>query len=303
MMGYYFYYPRENKLCVARYAEFFKNSLISHEASGSIVGYDEIQRKDAQTSDNTIEHQPEVEHEDVEPQTDVNLVCIKAIRILTAISAFYDYKIWQMDVETAFLNGHLNEDVYMLGKCFARKDLGEAPYILGIKIYRDRSRRLIGLSQNAYIDKILKRFKMDASKRGSLPMQPNVDLSKTQGPSTPAENLTSRYQQNLGESQWTIVKNILKYLRNTKDMFLVYGGDSTTELSVTCYTNAEVECIAASEAAMEAIWIRKFIYGLGVVPSNDRPIDMYYDNTGAITIADEPGVQKGAKHFREKYHY
>ena len=33
-----------------------------------------------------------------------------------------------------------------LGKCFSIKDLGEAQNILGIKIYRDRSKRLIGLS-------------------------------------------------------------------------------------------------------------------------------------------------------------
>ncbi|GJV56088.1 putative retrotransposon ty1-copia subclass protein [Tanacetum coccineum] len=39
---------------------------------------------------------------------------IRAIRILLAIAAFYDYKIWKMDVKTAFLNGHLSEDVYML---------------------------------------------------------------------------------------------------------------------------------------------------------------------------------------------
>ncbi|GJV65171.1 retrotransposon protein, putative, ty1-copia subclass [Tanacetum coccineum] len=37
----------------------------------------------------------------------------RAIRILIAIAAFYDYKIWQMDVKTAFLNGYLNEEVYM----------------------------------------------------------------------------------------------------------------------------------------------------------------------------------------------
>ncbi|GJT07712.1 retrotransposon protein, putative, ty1-copia subclass [Tanacetum coccineum] len=117
-------------------------------------------------------------------ETFSSVAVIKAIRILIAIAAFYDYDIWQIDVKTAFLNGHLNED---LGKSFAMKDLGEAAYILGIKIYRDRSRRLIGLSQNVYIDKILKRFKMDASKCGSLLMQPNVELSKTQGPSTPVE--------------------------------------------------------------------------------------------------------------------
>ena len=34
-----------------------------------------------------------------------------------------------------------------LNKCFSMKDIGQAAYILGIKIYRDRSRRLIGLSQ------------------------------------------------------------------------------------------------------------------------------------------------------------
>ena len=47
-----------------------------------------------------------------------------------------------------------------LRKCFLMKDLGEAAYILGIKIYRDRSQRLLGLSQSGYIDKVLKRFSM-----------------------------------------------------------------------------------------------------------------------------------------------
>jgi hypothetical protein len=38
---------------------------------------------------------------------------IRAIRILLAIVAFYDFEIWQMDVKTTFLNGYLDEDVYM----------------------------------------------------------------------------------------------------------------------------------------------------------------------------------------------
>ncbi|GJU33104.1 hypothetical protein Tco_1176693 [Tanacetum coccineum] len=58
------------------------------------------------------------------------------------------------------------------------QDLGEAAFILGIKIYRDRSKRLIGLCQNAYMDKILKRYKMDNSKRGHIPMQERLDLNK-----------------------------------------------------------------------------------------------------------------------------
>ena len=60
------------------------------------------------------------------------------------------------------------------------KDLGEAAYILGIKIYRDRSRRLIGLSQSTYLDKILKKFNMDQSEKGFLPVLQGVQLSTAQ---------------------------------------------------------------------------------------------------------------------------
>ncbi|KAJ9561430.1 hypothetical protein OSB04_006590 [Centaurea solstitialis] len=70
-MGYYFYYPPENKIFVARYAEFLENRLILQEASGSTIDFDEIQSEDAQPSSNTSEHHTEVEHTDVEPQNDV----------------------------------------------------------------------------------------------------------------------------------------------------------------------------------------------------------------------------------------
>jgi hypothetical protein len=69
-----------------------------------------------------------------------------------------------------------------LKNSFSMKDLGEATYILGIRIYRDRSRRLIGLSQDTYIDKVLKRFSMEQSKKGFLPMSHSIHLSKTQCP-------------------------------------------------------------------------------------------------------------------------
>ncbi|GJY61387.1 retrotransposon protein, putative, ty1-copia subclass [Tanacetum coccineum] len=49
------------------------------------------------------------------------------------------------------------------------------------------SKRLIGLNQSAYIEKILKRFYMENSKRGTIPMQEKLKLSKSQGASTPAE--------------------------------------------------------------------------------------------------------------------
>ena len=45
------------------------------------------------------------------------------------------------------------------------KDLGEASYILGMKIYRDRSKRMLGISQSTYIETMLKRFSMKNSKK------------------------------------------------------------------------------------------------------------------------------------------
>ena len=66
--------------------------------------------------------------------------------------------------DTAFLNsikGYLNKN-------FSMKDLSEATYILGIEIYKDRSRHLIGLSQSTYLNKILKWFKMEQSKKEFL---------------------------------------------------------------------------------------------------------------------------------------
>ncbi|GKD42150.1 zinc finger, CCHC-type containing protein [Tanacetum coccineum] len=199
---------------------------------------------------------------------------IRAIRILIATAAFYDYEIWQMDVKTAFLNGHLSEEVYM---------------------------------------------------------------------TQPKSLVNPKYDNhNPGELHWTTVKNILKYLQNTKDMFLVYGGDMKRELRVSYYTNAgyltdaddlksqtgyvfvlnggavdwkstkqsisatssiDVEYIAAFDASKEAVWIRKFISGLNVVPTIKEPITMYCDNIGAIAIANNHGVTKGARHFRAKFHY
>src|SRR5262249_49314876 len=74
-----------------------------------------------------------------------------------------------------------------LSKNFSMKDLGEASYILGIKIYRDRSMRMLGLSQSMYIDTILKRFGMENSKRGLILMRHGVYLSKDMSPKNPEE--------------------------------------------------------------------------------------------------------------------
>ncbi|PKI67805.1 hypothetical protein CRG98_011778 [Punica granatum] len=54
-----------------------------------------------------------------------------------------------------------------------------------------------------------------------------------------ALSMSSRYQSDPGERYWIAVKNILKYLRRTKEMFLVYGGEE--ELVVRGYTDASFQ--------------------------------------------------------------
>src|SRR3954447_25315969 len=144
-----------------------------------------------------------------------------------------------------------------------------------------------------------------------------------------AVSLTRRYQSDPGMEHWTAVKNILKYLKRTKDMVLSYGGDE--QLVVTSYTDAswntdsddsksqsgyvfilngsavswrsakqssiakfstESEYLATSEAAQEAIWVKEFITELGVVPSALDPLAIYCDNRGAIANAQEPRSHK-----------
>ena len=66
----------------------------------------------------------------------------------------------------------------MFERSFSKKDLGEVAYILSIKIYRDRSRRLIELSQSTYLDKVLNKFKMDQSKKGFLTVLQGVNVKR-----------------------------------------------------------------------------------------------------------------------------
>nr|GEU47944.1 zinc finger, CCHC-type [Tanacetum cinerariifolium] len=73
IMGYYFYFPPENRIVVARYAEFLEKNLVSQEASERTVELEEIQDEDTPPSKNTIEIPVEVEGFEP-PQEEVFLV-------------------------------------------------------------------------------------------------------------------------------------------------------------------------------------------------------------------------------------
>ncbi|PKI67261.1 hypothetical protein CRG98_012333 [Punica granatum] len=89
-----------------------------------------------------------------------------------------------------------------------------------------------------------------------------------------ALSMTSRYQSDPSEKHWIAVKNILKYLRRTKEMFLVYGG--------------EEELV--------------FVTELAVVPSIADPVELYCDNNEAIAQAKEPRSHQRSKHILRRFH-
>ena len=76
----------------------------------------------------------------------------------------------------------LLETKQMLSCSFDMKDLGEAHYVLGIEILRDRSRRILGLSQKTYIDRILQRFNLQSCAPGKAPISKGDKISKSQCP-------------------------------------------------------------------------------------------------------------------------
>ena len=67
--------------------------------------------------------------------------------------------------------GLLHETKRFLSMNFEMKDMGEASYMIGIEIFRDRSRRLLGLSQKDYIKRVLERFRMDKCSASDAPIQ------------------------------------------------------------------------------------------------------------------------------------
>ncbi|GKE08938.1 hypothetical protein Tco_1412489 [Tanacetum coccineum] len=134
---------------------------------------------------------------------------------------------------------------------------------------------------------------MKNSKRGSIPMQEKFKLSKSQGASTLAEVKRMHYvpyASEVGSSMYAVscTRLDVAFAQNITSWF---------------QQNLEAEYITASDAFKEAVWVRKFISRLGVVPTIEEPIKMYCDNTGAISIANESRINKGTRHYRAKVYY
>lgn len=155
-----------------------------------------------------------------------------------------------------------------LSKYFDMKDLGPAQQILGMHINRDRKNQRLWLSQEKYVERVLKRFNMDKAKPVSIPLGNHFKLSKRSCPSSKKEieemskvpyssavgslmyamvctrpdiahavGVVSRYLSNPGKEHWEAVKWILRYLKGTSKVCLCYGG---AEPVLECYTDSDM---------------------------------------------------------------
>nr|AAP46197.1 putative gag-pol polyprotein [Oryza sativa Japonica Group] len=162
----------------------------------------------------------------------------------------------------------LHQTKEFLSSNFDMKDLGEASYVLGIEIHRDRSKGVLGLSQKSYISRVLKRYNMSKCSATPAPIVKGDKFGLFQSPKNKLESdqmkmvpyasavgslmyaevctrpdlafvtgMLSRFQSNPGLDHWKAVKKVLRYFQGTKDYMLTYK--KSEELEVLGYSDAD----------------------------------------------------------------
>ena len=262
---------------------------------------------------------------------------------------------------------HIQHFKDQLRERFEISDLGELTWLLGLKIERDRQARTITLSQMAYIDTILARFQMQDAKSAQTPMNPGTVLSIDQCPSTHAEcedmkdvpyqqaigslmyaavstrpdiafsvSILSQFMRNPGRAHWEAVKQVIRYLKATKDAKLTLGSTdagleayvdsdwasqphrhsisgyvvllnggpvawSARKQPLIALSTAEAEYIALTSVAREVLYLQLLIGEL--YDPIDEPTPVNCDNQAAIALATNNKFQSRTKHIDLRYHF
>ncbi|RVW57769.1 Retrovirus-related Pol polyprotein from transposon TNT 1-94 [Vitis vinifera] len=193
----------------------------------------------------------------------------------------------------------INKLKQLLSSEFEMKDLGAAKKILGMEIWRDRDAGLLYVSQQKYIEKLMQAFHMDHSKPVSTPLAQHFKFDHSTLPSTDEEveymksvpyssvvgslmyvmvctrpdlafaiSVVSRFMSNPGKAHWEAVKWIMRYLKGSSSVCLVYGngdvssglvgftdsdheGDLMKRRSLTCYIFTLFGCAISWRASLQ----------------------------------------------------
>ncbi|GKC25526.1 retrotransposon protein, putative, ty1-copia subclass [Tanacetum coccineum] len=148
-----------------------------------------------------------------------------------------------------------------------------------VHTYKARSKHLIGLSQDTYLDKILKRFKLENSKKWNLPLHHGIKISKDLCPKTDEE--LDRMSQVLYASvvgsimyAMTCTRPDVSFALSMVNRFLVYGGKE--ELRVTGYCDASWQ-IDKDNSRSQSGWV--FLLNGGAVTRQSSKQDTVADST------------------------
>ena len=148
---------------------------------------------------------------------------------------------------------------------FELNDLGDIAYYLGLKVRRNRAARTITLSQESYIDSIIKStFDKITRKKVNIPI---TDAAKDLRPADlqPSKAFLKQYQRIVGkimylsletrpdiayaistvsqfshtptEEAMTAAKRIMRYIGHTREYSITYGGIQDTKITAYCDAN------------------------------------------------------------------
>ncbi|KAL6316492.1 hypothetical protein AAG906_018195 [Vitis piasezkii] len=206
-------------------------------------------------------------------------------RIIMTLVDHYDLELHQMDVKIAFLNGDIEETIYMVQlENFESK---KSKHL----IYRDCSRGILGLSQKTYIDKVLSRFGIKDCALGDTLIAKGDKFNLLQCPKNEIEKkemenisyasvvgslmyaqvctcpniayvvgMLGRYLSNPGMIHWKAAKRVMRYLHRTKDFILTYR--RSNHLDIIRYFDSDfVGCIDSRRSTFGYV----FMLAKGVV--------------------------------------
>ncbi|KAK3036321.1 hypothetical protein RJ639_031728 [Escallonia herrerae] len=233
----------------------------------------------------------------------------------------------------------INELKKKLASTFSMKDWGEAKQLFGMRITRDRKKKKLWLSQEEYIDKVLRRFNLHAFKPVTTPLAAHFKLSKELSPKNRedeeymaqvpytsvvgslmyamistrpdiahAVGVMSEFMTNPGKEHWQAVKWILRYLRGTSKFCLCFEGDNidvrgyvdeTMQKIVALYTT-EAEYVTMTEASKEIIWLQRLLTGLGYGQVDCK---LWTYSQSAIHLAKNSAFHSRTKHIQLRYHF
>uniref|UniRef100_A0A2N9I6P9 CCHC-type domain-containing protein n=1 Tax=Fagus sylvatica TaxID=28930 RepID=A0A2N9I6P9_FAGSY len=196
--------------------------------------------------------------------------------------------------------GLLHEVKQFLSKNFDMKDMGEASYVIGIKIHRDRFQ--------ASVAPIVKgdRFNLNQCPKNDLEREQmkNIPYASAVGSLMYAQVCTrltltlhvavgmlGRYQSDPGLDHWRAAKKVMSGAVSWR----------SAKQTLTATSTMEAEFVSCFEATSHGVWLKSFISGLRIMDSISRPLRMYCDNSAAVFMAKNNKSGSRSKHIDIKY--